>query len=366
MEYTKSLLTLILQHGNHNQVFLPMVKELYFASERPDGYGNSDIYVSYRNADGSWSRPQILDTTINTPWAETSPFIHPDGKTLYFCSNGHKGVGGFDIFVTQKDENGKWTSPKNLGYPINTPQNDIGLVVSASGKHAYICSNRKGGYGLIDIYRFDLPEPLQPEKMIYIKGKVFDEKSYKPVKATCEIINLQNQKVIFSTQSDSLTGEFILCLPQKEEYGLYITSNKYLFYSQNIKAETIEEGIINDIYLKPVKKGSYIVLPNIFFEVDSFKLKTTSIVELNKIIAFLNEHPDINVEISGHTDNTGNDQYNLSLSEKRAKSVYEYLIKNGIKAERLKYKGYGSIKPRASNDTEEGRALNRRTELSIY
>ncbi|NSW44388.1 MAG: PD40 domain-containing protein [Bacteroidales bacterium] len=340
-------------------------KELYFSSERIDGIGNSDIYVSYRRSDGSWGKPQILDTVINTPMAETSPFIHPDGNTLYFCSNGHWGVGGFDIFVSRRDQEGKWTKPVNLGYPINTTKNEIGLVVSASGKRAYITSSREGGFGLNDIYAFDLPSSVQPEEITYIKGKIVDKKTSKPLPARCEIIDLEKNKIVFSTQADTVLGEFLLCLQKGKEYGMFISSDGYLFHSENILFNQSQGALVKQIELLPIEVGASMVLPNVFFKTDSFQLKKNSYTELEKIVQFMMVNHHIKIEISGHTDNTGNDAYNQLLSEKRAQAVYNFLIAKGIPANRMKYVGYGSSKPLDTNDTTEGKALNRRTELKI-
>ncbi len=340
---------------------------LFFASERDGGIGNSDIYVSFRNENGNWSKPVLLDTTINTKMAETSPFIHPDGKTLYFCSNGHYGVGGFDIFVSRMDENGKWSKPQNLGFPINTTKNEIGLVVSSSGKKAYITSSREGGYGLSDIYVFDLPQSVQASNVSFIKGKIIDEKG-NPLAAKCEIIDLKQNKVIYSTISDTTDGSFIVGLTTENEYGLYVTKKGFLFHTENIKINeiyTYHNSYNKEIKLKRIELGTSIVLPNIFFDTDSFRLKTNSFAELDKIVDFLNQHQNIKIEISGHTDNSGSETYNKQLSEKRAKAVYTYLIQKNINQSQLTFIGYGSTRPIASNETTEGKAMNRRTELKI-
>lgn len=342
-------------------------KELYFASERKDGIGNSDIYVSYRKDNGKWGNPVLLDTTINTAMSEVSPFIHPDGKTLYFCSNGHYGVGGYDIFISKRDDKGKWTKPVNIGYPINTTKDEIGLIVAASGKKAYITSSREGGFGLNDIYSFELPQNAQADDVTYVKGKVFDKIKQKTINAHCEIIDLANNKVVFSTDADSSNGEFMLCLTKGKEYGLFITSDGYLFHSENINLKNDNDLTvkIKEIELIPAINGASIVLPNVFFATDSFKLKSNSFAELEKLVRFMIVNKDLKIEISGHTDNTGNEIHNKTLSEKRAKAIFDYLVSKGIPSSRMKYAGYASTKPIASNDTEVGRALNRRTEIKI-
>ncbi len=343
-------------------------RTLYFASERENGTGNSDIYVSYRNEYGTWSKPQVLDTTINTPMAETSPFIHPDGKTLYFCSNGHYGVGGFDIFVSYLNDYGTWSKPQNLGYPINTTKNEIGLVVSSTGKQAYITSSRDGGYGLNDIYVFDLPASVQAEEVTFIKGKIVDAETNKPLPVYCEIVDLKNNKVVYASYSDSTSGTFLLGLTQGKEYGLFFSRQGYLFRSENIRIDdsySIQQAFNKTFAIEPIKPGKSIVLPNIFFETDSFRLKPNSYAELNKVVKFLNDNPTVKIEISGHTDNSGQENYNKQLSEKRAKAVYQYIINRNIDSSRVSYVGYGSSKPIATNSTVEGKALNRRTEMKI-
>ncbi len=343
-------------------------RELYFASERESGYGNSDIYMSTRLSSGLWSAPVLLDTVINTAMSETSPFIHPDGRTLYFCSNGHWGVGGYDIFMSKRDDKGKWSTPVNLGYPINTSKDEIGLVVSASGKRAYITSSRNGGYGLNDIYVFDLPEKVQAEEVTYIKGMITDEKNHQPLAASCEIVDLILNKIVFSTVSDSITGSFLMCLTKGREYAMFIDKQGYLYYSENIRFDstyTVNDAFNKKIKLTPVANGAKMVLPNIFYETDSFLLKPTSFAELDKMVLFLNANPAIKIEIGGHTDNTGSDIYNKTLSEKRAQSVMNYLISKGIAAKRIMAVGYGSRQPLADNSSSNGKAINRRTELKI-
>jgi outer membrane protein OmpA-like peptidoglycan-associated protein/Tol biopolymer transport system component len=342
-------------------------KELYFVSERASGIGNSDIYVSYRKENGSWGTPVLLDTTINTAMSEVSPFIHPDGHTLYFCSNGHFGVGGYDIFMSKRNSDGKWSKPINLGYPINTTKDEIGLVVAASGKKAYITSSRQGGFGLNDIYAFDLPKKFQADDVTYVKGKIFDKVSHKSINAHCEIIDLTKNQVIISTDADSVDGEFLLCLPKGKEYGLFISSDGYLFHSENINLVNNQDinVKIKDIEMLPAVNGASIVLPNVFFATDSFKLKSNSFAELEKVVRFMTVNSKIKIEISGHTDNKGNENHNKVLSEKRAKAIFDYLVAKGITSSRMTYAGYASTKPIANNDSEEGRALNRRTEIKI-
>lgn len=343
-------------------------RTLYFTSERTDGYGQSDILKTTLDNNNKWTKPVNLGNIINTKDAETSPFIHPDNKTLYFCSNGHWGVGGFDIFVSKLNEEGKWSEPKNLGYPINTTKDEIGLIVNAKGNKAYITSSREGGQGLQDLYIFDLYKDAQPESVTYIKGKVFDKNTRKTIKAEFELKDLTTGKSITKSYSDSTDGTFLICITPGKNYGLFVSAEKYMFYSENINltlTNSQQKPYEKDIPLDKIMKGSRIILNNIFFETDSSNLKNNSQTELKKLISFMNINSSIKVEISGHTDNKGNSSHNLDLSNRRAKAVYEYLIKNSVKAERLSYKGFGQTMPIATNDTEEGRALNRRTEIKI-
>lgn len=343
-------------------------RTIYFSSERPGGLGQSDIWKTTMNEFNKWTKPVNLGNVINTKEAETSPFIHQDGKTLYYCSNGHLGVGGFDIYFSKINEEGKWSEPKDLGYPINTPKDEIGLVVNAQGNKAYITSSRDGGTGLQDLYSFELYKEARPESVTYIKGKVFDKETKKALKAEFELKDLTTGQSVTKSFSDESDGSFMICITPGKDYGLFVSSEGHMFYSENINLTTIsssQKPFEINIPIEQIKKGSKIILKNIFFDTDSFRIKNNSESELNKLIAFMNSNVSIKIEIGGHTDNKGKSTYNLDLSQKRAKAVYDFLIKKGVAAIRLKYKGFGDTVPIATNDTEEGRALNRRTEMKI-
>lgn len=342
-------------------------RTLYFASDRPGGRGGLDIWMSKINDDGTWQKPVNLGDSINTPGDEMSPFIHHDNQTLYFSSDNPIGMGGFDLFMARRDNTGNFSQVQNLGYPINTSGDEIGLIVNASGNMAYYASTRDPENGR-DIYRFELYEEAQPNEVSYLKGQVFDEKTRKRLKARFELYNLENGQLISRSESDERTGEFLLCIPTNCDYMLNVTRTGYLFYSDNFALTGIyhlEKPFLKDIPLKPVETGNSIVLKNIFYETDSYALKTGSEYELDKIVVFLQSNPSIRIEISGHTDNTGMETHNQALSENRAKSVVQYLIGKGIEAERLSYKGYGFSQSVDTNETESGRANNRRTELKI-
>ncbi len=340
---------------------------LYFASNRSGGKGKLDIWVSHQNDDGTWSQPKNLGDTINTSGDEMSPFIHHDNSTLYFTSDSHTGMGGFDIFMSTKSKDGKWGEPKNLGYPINTHRDEIGLIVNAKGNMAYFASDidqRKGK----DIFQFELYPEARPNEVSYLKGTVFDELSRIRLKAKFELYDLADGSLVNKSESDERTGEFLLCLPTNRDYMLNIARSGYLFYSDNIALSGIhhlEKPFLKDVPLKPIETGQRIVLKNIFYETDLYTLKDESQYELNKVVRFLESNPSLRIEISGHTDNTGSTDYNMKLSENRAKSVVEYLTGMGIKSDRLNYKGYGFTQPVDTNNTPEGRAINRRTELKI-
>ena len=327
-----------------------------------------DIFSSTFQADMTWSNPTPLSDTINSKGIEESVFIHPDNQTLYFSSDGHTGMGGLDIFVSRRQENGRWGAPKNLGYPINTADDDNSLVVSADGKRAYFSSNRQGGFGNLDLYRFDLYKEIQPALVSYVKARVVDAVTGNPLSAQFEIIDVETGKIMVSNTTDKKRGEFLACLPAGKNYMLNVNKETYMFYSDYFECKTANEkqnAFDLLIKLQQPKAGEKMVLKNIFFDVNQFTLKTESSSELNKLVSFLKSQGTLRIEISGHTDNTGDKKANVILSEQRAKAVVNFLIEKGIPTARMTYKGYGDSKPVGTNDTDEGKAKNRRTEFSI-
>jgi outer membrane protein OmpA-like peptidoglycan-associated protein len=343
-------------------------KTLYFI--RGLGRGNSrqqDIWTSELTDQGVWSDPVRLSNTINTSGVEESVFIHPDNKTLYFSSNGHPGMGGLDLFMSQKDEKGNWSVPKNLGYPINTFNDENSLLVSADGNLAYFASDREGGFGGLDLYKFNMPESVKPNRVNYLKGKVYDAASKKPLPANFQLIDLETGKVVVQSFADEATGDYLVSLPINKEYALSASFDGYLFYSENflLTEGTASEPYRKDVPLQKIEAGKSVVLKNVFFDTDKFDLKKKSMVELDKLINFLAKNKTVKIELGGHTDNVGSAKSNQLLSENRAKSVYSYLLENGVPAERLTAKGYGDTKPIADNATEQGRADNRRSEFKI-
>ncbi len=343
-------------------------KTLYFASNRPGGKGSSDIWSTELQPDGLWSSPVNLGDSVNTRNEEMAPFIHPDDQTLYFSSKGHPGMGGFDLFYSRRDMNGKWKRPVNMGYPINTQADELTLVVNAKGNLAYISSDKLGGKGRQDIYKFPLYREARPLLTTYFKGIVYDEETKAKLEARFELIDLGSSKTVAESHSDRMNGEFLLVLPAERNYALNVSKDGYLFYSDNFSlgsSDSRKTPFIKNIPLKPIRVGETVVLKNIFFDTDKYILKDESLAELQKLLALMLKNPGLKIELSGHTDNIGSEGHNLELSGNRAKAVYQYLAGHGIAANRLTYAGYGFSQPIDSNTTEQGRANNRRTEFKV-
>lgn len=341
--------------------------DLYFTSTRDGGYGGSDVWVS-RFENGRFGEPVNLGPSINTAGNEESPFIHPDNQTLYFSSNGWPGFGEFDFFFSRRDAAGNWQKPENLGFPINSSETEKGLLVNRKGDIAYFSSNeRPEGLGGVDIYQFEMPEKAKPQVLSYLKGIVTDAAGGKPLAALVQLFDIQTNTLIFESTSDAYKGEFFTVLKPQMEYALNVGKETYLFHSENFNMKTgsIEKPFVINIQLQKPEIGKIIELKNVFFETDKFELKKESRLELEKLTAFLKQNPNLKIEVGGHTDNTGNKQLNKTLSENRAKSVKDFLITQGIDASRMQYKGYGETQPKASNDSEEGKQQNRRTEIKI-
>ncbi len=328
--------------------------------------GVQDIYVTKLSDEGYWSTPEKLSNTINTPGREESVFIHPDGQTLYFGSDGHTGMGGMDLYLSRLQPNGEWGTPENLGYPINTSGNENSIIVSPNGQLAYFASDREGGMGSLDIYSFELPENAKPVFTTYMQGKVFDSETKKMLGATFEIIDLKTKKTLLKSESDRLTGEFLVNIPTNKDLAINVSKNGYIFFSKNFSFGKSKEPLLLNIPLDKIKiSDKPFVLENIFFDVNKYNLKSESRVELDKLYQLMRDNSTLKIEIGGHTDSDGDDDKNLELSKKRAQSVMNYLLMKGIPIPRLTYKGYGETMPRAENDTPENKALNRRTEVKI-
>lgn len=343
-------------------------RTLYYISNRRDGLGSSDIWMCTLNDSGRWGKPVNLGSHINTTGKEEAVFIHPDNQTLYFASDGHIGMGGLDLYMCRRDSLGNWGDPVNLGYPINTFEDESGLIVNGKGNMAYFSSTREGTTGCDDIYMFEIPLALQPVPVTYMKGKVYDAKTSKPLGASFELIDLATGKTVISSMSDPGTGEFLVCIPQNKNYALNVNRTSYMPYSESFwMAESTNPGqpYKMDVPLTPIAIGAPVELKNVYFDVDKSDLRPESFAELDRMVKFLKDNPNLKAEVGGHTDNTGEKKHNQVLSENRAKAVYAYLVSHGIAASRLTYKGYGDSVPKVPNDTPEHRQMNRRTELKI-
>jgi outer membrane protein OmpA-like peptidoglycan-associated protein len=354
----------------------PDGKTLYFISDRPGGMGGRDIWSCTKDAKGKWGKAKNIGEPLNTEYDEEGVFIHPDGKTIYFSSKGHSSMGGYDIYRAEL-RNGTWSAPANLGAPLNTSEDDLFFVMEANGTTAYYVSSKPGGIGERDIYKVNfhwIPKEggdLTPN-LVLLKGVISDDNG-KPFEASIEIVDNEKNEVITKVTSNGVTGKYLVSLPAGKNYGIHISSEDYLFHSENfnIPESSEYEEVNKNIVLQKIEVGKSIVLKNIFYDFDRATLRNESISELKRLTTLMKEHPSMKIELSSHTDNKGNDDYNLRLSQHRAQSVVEYLIKEGISKDRLTAKGYGESEPIAPNensdgsDNPEGRQSNRRTEFKI-
>lgn len=382
-------------------------KRLYFTSDKPGGQGGHDIYYSdWSDEKQKWGEAVNVGATLNTPYDERSVFIHPDGETMYFASKGHNTMGGFDLFYS-KLVDGKWTTPVNLGPPLNTPDDDVQLVVAGNGRYGYCSSYRQGGFGEKDIYVITFLGPEKPpvlsnednliasiakpikvkitepelvsegSNMAILTGIIRDEKTKQPLKAQIVLIDNEANKVIAEFTSDGVSGKYLVSLPGGKNYGIAVRKDGYLFHSENfvIPDESGFRQYNKDADLKKVEVGQTIVLRNIFFDLDKYTLRPESVNELERLIKLLNENPTMKIEISGHTDTRGSAEHNQELSQNRASAVVDYLIAHGIDKSRLTFAGYGETKPlitdeaiakmKSSSEREEAHQQNRRTEFKI-
>lgn len=344
---------------------------LYFASNRPGGKGKKDIWrIEFFGFSESgkprWGKPENLEE-INTPGNEISPFIHANNQNFYFASDTHIGMGGLDLFSCLIDEDGTITEFKNMGYPINTYQDDMGLTISSIGNVAYFSSARESENGL-DIFSFNLDRGLRPQPVTYVKATVRNKKTREPIAANIELVNLNSKYEKSRIQRADEQGQVMLALPLRRNYAFNVSEDGYLFYSQSMQLANendISDPFVLNIDLEPIEVGAQMELYNIYYETDSFRILQQSEPELQKLVDFLTNNKALRVQIQGHTDSSGNPESNRILSERRARSVVDYLVSNNISVTRLEYAGYGDTRPIASNDTPEGRRQNRRTTIKI-
>ncbi|MBC7775049.1 MAG: OmpA family protein [Phycisphaerae bacterium] len=334
------------------------------------------LWQTNRMAGGKWEKPEKLPAHINAGGKVQTPFLHPDGQTLYFSADSLPGMGGSDIFFARRDTSGAWGKPQNLGYPINTKGEEGMLVVSLDGKTAYFASDRPGGRGGLDIYTFELPAFARPQPVTYAKAQVTNAATGYPITAKVEFTDLKTGKVFVSASTKS-DGTFLVCLPAGKDYALNVSKDKFLFFSDNfnlVESATLDKPFLLNIELQPIGVENApptvgakpIILRNVFFETGSAALRSESLAELARLAQLLTGSPTLKIQINGHTDNVGDDAFNQTLSEARAKAVQDYLLSKSIAPERLRFRGFGESKPLESNDTPEGRARNRRTEFEVW
>lgn len=341
-------------------------KTLYFVRGKTGRSKEMDIYYSRLTRDG-WTPAAPLPGAVNTPGQETSPFIHFDDQHLYFSSNTHPGMGDLDFFVSTRQPDGSWGEPKNMGYPINTQAEEFSLIVAPDGVTGYFSSDAmETTRGRLDLYSFQLPAQRQAKPVAYLRGVVVNKKTQAPLQAQISFVNLADSSHQFS-RSSTAKGRFYAVLPVEEVYALSIAKQGYLFYSRHFSLSDSNRRKARQlrVELVPIEAGQKVKLENVFFDFDSYTLDQRSYAELNKVAQFLQQNPSVKAVLEGHTDSQGSAAYNQKLSEKRARAVYKYLINKGLNPERLKYEGHGATQPVATNETEKGRALNRRTELRI-
>ncbi len=337
---------------------------IIFCSERKGGYGSQDLYMIEKNVFGEWGPPQNLGGMINTPFSDSSPYLSPDGKTLYFASYGHPGFGGSDLFKSTY-ENGKWTTPVNMGRPLNTEGDDRYFTIGGSGEVGFFASNR--GSNVLNLFSVDIPEEMRPTPTVIVSGEVTNAKSGEKVGAYVLVEDLNSGELIAVNKSNSATGKYLIVLPAGRTYSVSANKEGFFFYSQTfaVADNAKYQEIKKDIALKPIEKGAKVVLNNIFFETGKALLSPASRLELDKAVDLMKKNPSMVIEVGGHTDNVGDDTSNMKLSHERAKSVRDYMVNAGIASARIQSKGYGESNPVATNDTDEGRKTNRRTEFII-
>jgi outer membrane protein OmpA-like peptidoglycan-associated protein/Tfp pilus assembly protein PilF len=348
---------------------------LIFSSDRPGGYGGIDLWMSSLQSDNTWADPVNMGPNINTAMDDRSPFLHSDGRTLYFSSNGHPGFGGFDFFISRLDDAGNWSKPENFGSPLNTDKDQGMLIVNFQGDKAYLASNRSfvdptesSKDSNYDLYEFDLYEGARPQKAVFVRGIVRDAVTLEPIIASIELADIRrsDSEIVKVTDKD---GQFLYVLEDKREYGLFAQAEGYLMNSLNFNLldDQLESSKGLEIFLTPVSKEpteDQTILENVFFESGSAKLKDKSFLELDKLAALILDN-NLSIRVIGHTDDVGTAEDNLILSESRAEAVVNYLVEQGVESSSLQFEGRGENEPIADNTTEAGRKRNRRTSFMV-
>lgn len=350
--------------GNDGQTLL------FYMTEKKDDY-NNNLFVSFLEGNDIWTAPKNLGKKLNlSGYNQMSPFLAADGITLYFSSNRPGGFGESDIWMTKRLDKTwqKWSEPVNLGQPINTEGSEAFFTLDAGGEYAYLTSSN-GAFGASDIVRVKLLEKEKPDPVVLVTGNVYNAKTKLPLQAALTYNTLPDGTQAGTGLSNGTDGSFKIILPYDKNYSITASSDKFFAISENLNLDSlVKKGfkeIHRDLYLAPIEVGQVFRLNNVFFDFDKFSLKAASFVELNRLVKLLQDYPALIIEINAHTDNKGSDEYNMTLSENRAKSVLDYIISKGIAADRISSHGYGETKPEATNDTDEGRQTNRRVEFVI-
>lgn len=339
-------------------------KSIYFSSSRPGGHGGRDIWYVHEISTGKWSKPINAGSGINTQQNEESPFIHFDGKTLYFMRDGKHGLGGYDLYISRKSLDGKWQVAENMKPPINSAADEGALSVHPDGKQAMI--TRRNNTGKNDLYTFILPGQFASNPVQQLNVHFYDAMTSGPVRARLEIFEINGEDTIRISQWSDEKGKLALSLERNKQYGLIAQAENYVMHSAQLDPDnTSSREIAVPMIALAAAKDKPVVLSNIFFETGSYTLLPASEPELHRLWSMLKHNENMSIEIHGHTDNVGSDEDNMVLSEARARSVYDYLTLRGIPASRVSYKGFGETRPVASNDTEAGRKANRRTEFVV-
>ncbi len=338
---------------------------LYFVSDRKGGKGGRDIWFS-RLVGGQWSKAKNLAGPINSPGNEGSPFLHADGVSFYFSSDAHPGFGGSDLFVSYQTDD-SWSKPKNLGYPLNTKDEEANIFINTKGNLGFINSTRPGGMGKSDIYSFELDERIRPQVATFLRGTVRDSLTQEPLRARIQLLDVESGDTLRSQFSDPVDGKFLMTLPLNRAYAALVEAKGYLFGSKHFYLKELEEETYFDVFLdlSPIRKGAQVVLNNIFFDTGKWELKEESFAELEVLVRYLTQNPSMKIQLQGHTDDVGSETDNLELSQNRAEAVQNFLQERGIAPERLLAKGFGESQPQVENSSEENRSINRRTEFKV-